>query len=163
MKFKKFLILITLIGFISINVAFAGFFGHDDGECDLFYIDVPEGFHNAGELDYNESLFLATKSYERPYHSLHVNQIGISYVDKFIDFDKEGIEIVDSVDEGNFKVYKTYDESNSKWRYITYAYYSDGHYEYQLELAHEGCLYDDTQFKKDVDLLKGVAHSIKRK
>lgn len=163
MGFKKLLILIAILGFISINVASAGLFGYDDGECDLFYIDCPEGYRNAGELTYNDSLFIATPGFERPYHSIHVNQIGISYVDSFIDFDDEEIEVVDSVDEGEFKAYKTWDDFKSRDRNTTYAYYSDGQYEYQLRLDHIGCPYDDKQFKEDVELLKDVAHSIKRK
>ena len=57
----------------------AGWFGYDDGECDLFSITPPQGFHNAGELSYNESLFLSTEYFEYPYHSLNVYQIGISF------------------------------------------------------------------------------------
>ena len=109
MEFKKIILLIVLIS-ISINFVSAGWFGYDTGECDLFYIDAPEGYHNAGELTYNESLFIATPSYERPYHAIHVNQIGIGYMDSFIDFDNEDIEVVDKVDEGNFKAYKTWDD-----------------------------------------------------
>ncbi len=163
MESKKILILIVLVGFISICFN-STVFGYANGECDLFSIDCPEGYHNAGELTYNESLFIATPGYERPYHSIHVNQIGVSYVDSFIDFDDEEIEVVDTVDEGDFKAYKTWDDRHSEnYGNTTYAYYSDGQYEYQLELEHKGCPYDDAQFKEDVELLKDVAHSIKRK
>ena len=94
----------------------------------------------------------------------YINQIGVSYVDSFIDFDDEEIEVVDTVDEGDFKAYKTWDDRHSEnYGNTTYAYYSDGQYEYQLELEHKGCPYDDAQFKEDVELLKDVAHSIKRK
>lgn len=162
-SFKTFFILIIFLGLISISVVSAGWFGYDHGECDLFSITPPEGFHNAGEMTYNESLFLSTNPTEHPYHSLHVYQIGIGYVDKFIDFDEENIEVLDTVDEGNFKAYKTYDSHQHYKENTTYVYYNDGKYEYQLELSHDYCTYDDAQFKEDVKLLKEVASSIKRK
>lgn len=162
-NFKIFFILMTLLCLISISAASAGLFGYNHGECDLFFITPPEGFYNAGEMTLNESLFLSTSTTERPYHALNVYQIGISYVDKFIDFDEEDIEVLDSVDEGNFKAYKTYDSHFYYKENTTYAYYTDGKYEYQLELSHKYCKYDDAQFKEDVKLLKEVASSIKRK
>ena len=162
-NFKTIFIMIIFIGLISISGASAGLFGYDHGECDLFFITPPEGFYNAGEMTLNESLFLSTHTTERPYHSLHVYSIGTGYVDKFIDFDEENIEVLDTVDEGNFKAYKTYDSQFSYKENTTYAYYTDGKYEYQLELSHDYCTYDDAQFKEDVKLLKEVASSIKRK
>lgn len=161
-NFKRFSILIIFIGLISISAASAGLFGYNHGECDLFFITPPEGFHNAGELTYKDSLFLSTNPGERPYHSLHVYPI--SSVDEFIDFDEDDIEVLDTVDEGNFKAYKTYDGNlGTVFENTTYAYYTDGKYEYQLELSHDYCTYDDAQFKEDVKLLKEVASSIKRK
>ena len=112
-------------------------------------------------MSYNESLFLSTEHFEYPYHSLNVYQIGISS-DKFIDFDENDIEVIDTVDEGNFKAYRTYNSHDSFSENTTYAYYDDGQYEYQL-VSHKNCAYDDVQFKKDVNLLRNVAHSIVRK
>ena len=161
---KIFFILMILLTLISISSASAGLFGYNHGECDLFFITPPEGFYNAGEMTYNESLFLSTEPGERPYHSLHVYSIGTGYVDKFIDFDEENIEVLDTVDEGNFKAYRTYDGNlGAVFENTTYAYYTDGKYEYQLELSHDYCKYDDAQFKEDVKLLKEVSSSIKRK
>ena len=160
-NFKTFFIFIIFLSLISISVASAGLFGYNHGECDLFFITPPEGFHNAGELTYKDSLFLSTNPGEHPYHSLHVYPI--SSVDEFIDFDEEDIEVLDTVDEGNFTAYKTYDSHESYKENTTYAYYNDSKYEYQLELSHKYCKYDDAQFKEDVKLLKEVASSIKRK
>ena len=73
-NFKIFFILIIFLGLISISAASAGLFGYNHGECDLFFITPPEGFHNAGELTYKDSLFLSTNPGERPYNTLHVIQ-----------------------------------------------------------------------------------------
>lgn len=156
----KFIILIVFVGVIGITAVSASWFGYDTGECDLFYINAPESYHNAGELTYNESLFITTPSHERPYHSIHVYQIGISFMGAFTDFEEERITVEDSVDEGNFKAFKT---TKGLFDNTTYVFYSNGQYDYQLELSHRGCPYDDAQFKKDVTLLKSVAYSIKRK
>lgn len=164
MDFKKIIFFIVLIGFIGMNAVSAGLFGYDNGECDLFSIDCPDGYTNAGELDYNESLFLSTASHKRPYYAFTVDSIGISQ-DNFTDFEKEEKTVEDTLNGDDFEAYKTvetdaiggYDDNS------TYLFYHDGNYEYELKMWHEGCPYDDAQFKKDVELLKDVAHSIKRK
>lgn len=182
MKLKYyFCITLFLIAILCLSAGSvsAGWFGYDNGECDSFSITPPQGFHNAGELTYTESLFLSSGGSGEPYHSLHVYQIRSDYsssnseknelntlaiiCDEFIDFDEKDIEVIDTVDEGNFKAYKTYNSHEAFSENTTYAYFKDGQYEYQLELSHKNCAYDDTQFKKDVILLKNVAYSINRK
>lgn len=164
MDFKKYVLLMVLIGFISISSVSAGLFGFGNGECDLFKIDCPEGYHNAGELDYNESLFLSTASHERPYYAFRVESIGISQ-DNFTDFEKEGTIVESTIKSDDFEAYKTIENNGVHYSddNTTYMFYHDGNYEYELKMWHDGCPYDDAQFKKDVDLLNGVAHSIKRK
>ncbi|MDE4078225.1 hypothetical protein OTK55_04215 [Methanosphaera sp. Vir-13MRS] len=62
-------VLIGAIILLSLTTVNAGWFGYDNGECEIFQITPPEGYHNAGELTYNESLFLSTTVTEYPYHS----------------------------------------------------------------------------------------------
>ena len=166
MSYKKLILAVLFlfcIGMIISSVS-AGLFGYDHGECDLFKIDCPDGYYNAGELEYKESLFLSTASYKRPYYAFRVESIGISQ-DNFTSFDKEGKSVKDSIKGDDFEAYKTIKvgKTHAVDDNSTYLFYHDGNYEYELKMWHTGCPYDDAQFKNDVELLKDVAHSIKRK
>lgn len=55
MKMKY--IIIGAIVLLSLTTVDAGWFGYDNGECEIFQITPPEGYHNAGELTCNESYF----------------------------------------------------------------------------------------------------------
>lgn len=160
MVLKKFSVLLIISLIFSIGTVSAGLFGYDNGECDLFYITCPEGYSNAGELNYNDSIFISTNSYERPYHSIHIYPIGECFKTNFTNFDEEGIVVEYTVDEGNFKAYKTVKDYDDN---VTYAFYNTGSYNYELQLAHDGVSYTDNQFNEDVDLLRNVAYSIVRK
>lgn len=163
MGFKKVVFSIAIIGFISINVISAGLFGYDNGECDLFRIDCPEGYHNAGELTYDDSLFLSTAFREGQYHAFRVESIGISQ-DNFTNFEEEELSVDDTLNGDDFEAYKTtkLNDIKSTTANSTFMFYHDGEYDYELKMWHDGCPYDEAQFKKDVELLKDVAHSIKR-
>ena len=47
MKMKY--IIIGAIVLLSLTTVDAGWFGYDNGECEIFQITPPEGYHNAGD------------------------------------------------------------------------------------------------------------------
>ena len=159
-KFKYFLLLI-LIGMvvISMNNVSSGWFGYDNGECNLFYIDCPEGYSNAGETDHDDFVFISTDPSKTPYDVLCIYLNGTdSWSRMGGDYDFESTYNIDDMfKEGNFTAYKINEEET------TYAFFSTNGDTYKLDLKHSGYQYDDAQFKKDVVLLKNVTHSIKRK
>ncbi|MBO7716686.1 MAG: hypothetical protein J6S85_24180 [Methanobrevibacter sp.] len=157
----KILFLLIIIGaiLISMNAVSSGWFGYDNGECDLFYIDCPEGFSNAGEIDHDDFVYISTDPSKTPYHSLNIYQNGTSSWSRMggdEDFEST-YNIDDTFEEDNLTVYQINELEE------TFAFYSNEGYTYKLDLKHYGCSYDNAQFKQDIELLKNVTNSIKHK
>ena len=165
MKIKfKYLTILILIGIVimSMNSVSSGWFGYDDGECEFFYIDCPNGYHNTGDTERDWSLFLAGPEGEFTVYCIESK-------DNFTNFDDEEITVEDSIIGDDFEAYKTTTDSNLDVDHnSTYLFYHDGNYEYELKMwrsiySPTQIQYDGAQFKKDAELLKNVAHSIIRK
>jgi len=165
-------IILGAIVLLSLTTVNAGWFGYDNGECDIFQITPPEGYHNAGELKYNESLFLSTGIGLLPYHSLHVYELtkeeyendtnNTKSYDTFKvlkDHKEDNIRIIESQKErydDNFE--KTMLEYNN-----TVAYFSkEGHY-YVVGIEHKECNFDEKEFNNDTKIIKDIYNSLRRK
>ena len=163
MKNKNKLIIIGLIviivGLLSISIVSASWYGMTsfrDGDCELFSITCPYGYKNAGEIEHKTDIYISTSPTESPRHCMVIDEIDEDEINGLYD----RYDIVDTVDEGDFKAYRI-DTALYKKETIS-TYYKDGYY-YLLDLDHQGCEYDDNQFRKDVNLLRTTAHSIHRK
>lgn len=171
MKMKY--IIIGAIVLLSLTTVDAGWFGYDNGECEIFQITPPEGYHNAGELTYNESLFLSTTVTEYPYHSLHVaeltkeeyenntnNIIESNETYKILkDYKEDNIRIIESQNQR----YDDYNEKTILEYNATTAFISkDGHY-YVVGIGHKECSFDEKEFDNDTKIIKNIYDSLRRK
>lgn len=155
-KYILFLIVVVLLSMSMVSASWHGMTSFRDGDCELFSITCPYGYKNGGEIEHRSDVYITTKPSKSPRHYMVIEQIDEDEINNL--YDK--YDIVDTVDEGDFKAYKI---STELYKKETIAiYYKDG-YNYILKLDHQGCEYDDNQFRSDVSLLRTTAHSIHRK
>ena len=148
-----------IICFLSLSFVSASWHSdtsYMDGECELFSVSCPYGYKNGGEIQHDSQVFISTEPMKLPYHSIIVEEIDDEEIDNLYD----DYDIVDNVDNGDFKAYKLEEDIlyNS-----TIAIYADGDYKYILQIEHKGCPYDEDQFDEDVDTLEHIANSLYRK
>ena len=159
MDFKKFIIFLILAAFVSVSFVSASWHSdtsYRDGECELFSVSCPIGYKNGGEIQHDSEVFISTEPFKFPYHSIVVREIDDEGINNLYD----DYDIVDVVDNGDFKAYRT-DEGVISNETVTI--YSDSGHDYILKLEHKGCPYDDDQVEDDVDTLDRVANSLYRK
>lgn len=159
MDYKKLIIISMIICFLSLSSVSASWHSdtsYRDGECEEFSISCPYGYKNGGEIQHDNDVFISTEPMKFPYHSIVVEEIDEGDIDTLHD----DYDIVDSVDNGDFKAYKLEEDILHNG---TIAIYDDGEHKYILEIEHKGCPYDDGQFEDDVDTLESIANSIYRK
>lgn len=152
-------LIVVIVGLLSMSIVSASWHGltsFRDGECELFSIACPYGYKNAGEIEHRSDVYISTNTAKSPRHYMVIEEIDDDEIDGLYD----RYDIVDTVDEGDFKAYRI---DTAHYKKETIAIYYDGGYTYLLELEHQGCDYNDDQFRDDVDLLRTTAYSIYRK
>ena len=159
MEYKKLIIISMILCLLSMSFVSASWHGmtsYKDGDCELFSITCPPGYKNAGEIEHKDEVYISTNTAKSPRHYIVIEEIDEDDINRLYD----NYDIVDTVDEGDFKAYKI-DTALYKKESIA-TYYENG-YNYLLKIDHQGCEYDDAQFKNDVSLLRSIAYSIYRK
>lgn len=159
MEYKKLIIISMIICFLTLSSVSASWHSdtsYRDGECELFSISCPFGYKNGGEIQHDSDVFISTEPMKFPYHSIVIEEIDDEDINSLYD----DYDIVDSVDNGDFKAYRL---EEGILHNGTIAIYTDGDYSYILEMEHKGCPYDDDQFEDDVNTLERIANSLYRK
>jgi len=166
-------VILGAIFLLSLTTVYAGWFGYDNGECEIFQITPPEGYHNAGELTYNESLFLSTGVAEFPYHSLHVVELTKDEYENNMNNTIESNEthkVLKNDNNGDIRILEfqtqRYDDNLEKIMLednTTRAYFSkDGHY-YVVGIGHKECSFDEKEFNNDTKIIHDIYDSLRRK